>query len=373
MSAHEPAIEKDVYRILSDIDRNWLDAKRQVNKIGTEITELKIQLTSTLDSTYQHARDVTNKGGKHRERYLEILERIQADLIASEDMLSTIRKDFEPISERLEQAGKIPDSDQVTIISNRVDSLREDLKRKIQARDQLLEDILAHMRGGKAYVEYGYVTNPFVFTVPPEYPKDIVNQSESRQRLETFLKDMMKGSSRNFVFVCADEGMGKTHFLNFYAKSLNDKKFGNAIALRLNCKPKSDIIDLYTQVPLAISRLVKDNILKAEAIKTLEMAGTPKNINDFINLLRLLNSNLAESGFQGIFLLIDDFENTLPTEISDLTPRSILQLTDMAKLENMGIVVAMRAKSWDLWNKEIRNRIPKIGRISVIKLEDPGI
>ncbi len=372
LQAHEPALDKNVYRILYELDRSWIDSKREVDKIGIAIMELKMQLTSTLDSTYQYARDVTDKGGKYKERYLEILERIQADLISSEDLLSAIRKEFERISERLEQAGNVPSSNEVEEIGKRVDALRDDLQRKIQARDQLLEDILAHMRGGKAYLEYGYVTNPFVFTVPPEYPRDIVNQKDPRQRMESFLGDMIKGSTRNFVFICADEGMGKTHFLNFHAKCINDKKFGDAIALRLNCKPKSDIIDLYTQISLSISRLTESKILRTEIIKTLEIAGTPKNINDLISLLRLLNSSIMELGFQGMFLMIDDFENTLPSEAAQLTPRSILQLTDLSRLENMGIVVAMREKSWDMWNKEIRNRIPRVGRISMIKLGKLG-
>jgi DNA-binding MarR family transcriptional regulator len=372
LQAHDSALDKNVFRILSELDRSWSSSKREVDKIGNAIKDLKIQLTSTLDSTYQHARDVTEKGGKHKERYLEILERIQADLIASEDLLANLRLNFEHVSEKLERIGKLPEPSEIIEISKRVEDLREDLQRKIQARDQLLEDILAHMRGGRAYIEYGYVTNPFVFTVPPEYPRDIVNQNEARGRIDAFLTDMIKGSSRNFVFVCADEGMGKTHFLNFHAKIINDKKYGNSVALRLNCKPKSDIIDLYTQVSLSISRLTESKILKAEIIKTLEIAGTPKNINDLISLLRSLNSSIMESGFQGMFLLIDDFENTLPADSGTLSPRSILQLTELAKLENIGIIVAMREKSWEIWNKEIRNRLPRVGRISVIKLGKLG-
>jgi chromosomal replication initiation ATPase DnaA len=186
------------------------------------------------------------------------------------------------------------------------------------------------------------------------------------------VEEMMAGSSRNFVFICAEEGMGKTHFLNFYATRINSKEFGNAIALRLNCKPRSDIIDLYTQISLYISRLVDSKILKREILKILEISGTPKNITDLISLLRSLNSNIMDSGYQCMFLMIDDFENTLPTEFTAITPRSILQLTELIRLENMGIVLAMRERSWETWNKEIRRRIPKVGRYGLIKLKKFG-
>lgn len=263
----------------------------------------------------------------------------------------------------------IPNAANIVEIKDKIVALRENVQRKIHALDQLSEDLAGYLRGEKKYAEYGFSTNPFVFTVPPEYPKDIVDQEVAQEKMTRFVGSMIEGSTKNFVFLIADEGMGKTHTLNFFAKNINEGKFGKAIALRLNCRPRSDIIDLYPQIHYSMSNIPRSEILGEEVIRILETSGVPKSITDFLRILRTINSHLITAGCKGVFLMIDDFENTLPSTETAITPRSILQLSDLARLENIGFIIAIREKYWKNWIEDIRTRIPRIRRTDIIRLK----
>jgi Cdc6-like AAA superfamily ATPase len=367
--AHETDFEEKVASILIDLDISWREAKRELDRISSEIMDLKRTLTSTLDTTYKLSRNVREKAVKYRGRYQEILTRIEGDLISTDDLLSTIRENCESLSNALESHWRFPSMNDINGIKFKIANLKDEVQRKRQALDQLSEDLISYLRGEKKYSDYGYSTNPFVFTVPPEYPTEIVDQEKVQEKLGFFVNDMLKGSSRNILFLVADEGMGKTHTLNYFAKRLNEGVFGNALALRLNCKPRSDIIDLYPQIYSSMSRIPASKVLSEEVLRILESSGVPKGITDFLGILRTINSYLIEKGCKGVFLLIDDFENTLPSIETKTTPRSILQLGDLVKLENMGFIIAIREKSWKEWSGQIGKRVKAVGKINVVGLE----
>jgi DNA-binding MarR family transcriptional regulator len=368
VSANETDFEEKITSILVDLDKNWRDSKRELDNISSEIMDLKRMLTSTLDNTYTLNRAVRESAGKYGKRYQEIMNRIETDLVNSDDLLSNIRNEYERLSERLESHRRFPNAVEIKAIKDKTSVLRESVQRKIQALDQLSEDLTSYLRGEKKYAKYGFSINPFVFTVPDEYPDRIVNQVQAQEKLNSFALNMTQGSIRNFLFLVASEGMGKTHTLNYFAKKVNDGKFGKALALRLNCRPKSDIIDLYPQITHAISSSSTPDNFKQEVTHILEASGVPKSATDFLRVLREINTTLITLGYKGVFLMIDDFENTLPTEETSITPRSVLQLGDLAKLENIGFTVAVREEYWKIWHTEIKRRLTKVTKTDIVAL-----
>ena len=114
--------------------------------------------------------------------------------------------------------------------------------------------------------------------------------------------------------------------------------------------------------------------------KILADRGTPRLVQDLMRVLKEIQIKLASNGYQNIFILVDEFENSLPPveehqlhlndDISQRkrnkymgTPQSIPQLA------GVGFIITLRKYDWNLWQNDIKERVNKIENKYMINME----
>jgi hypothetical protein len=115
-----------------------------------------------------------------------------------------------------------------------------------------------------------------------------------------------------------DQGVDKTHFLNYFANLLNSGEFDRALAVKIRSKSNKDMLDLYPQITEALKRILMERNeleLVDTILKILIESGTPRLVQDLIKILKEIEIQLGSRGYRGIFILVDEFENSLQRDI----------------------------------------------------------
>jgi hypothetical protein len=126
-----------------------------------------------------------------------------------------------------------------------------------------------------------------------------------------------------------------------------------------------------------------DERLNLVITEALSEAGTPRVISDLMGILRNVSLRISAAGHGPLFILIDEFENSLPTSEHDrkralriigrrrsATPQAINQLDSLTQLSGIGFVVVMRKEYWEDWKKSVENRVNKFEKSLTIELAD---
>jgi energy-coupling factor transporter ATP-binding protein EcfA2 len=225
---------------------------------------------------------------------------------------------------------------------------------------------------GNAYVRYGYKMNPFTFTVPFEKPNIIINQHESQQIAKDFINGVIRGSDANMLLIMGDQGVGKTHFLNYFANLLNREEFGKALAVTVRSEANKDMVDLYRQVIDTMQRILveKSELGLADTIKKiLDDSRTPRLVQDLVKILKEIEIQVGSKGYRSIFILVDEFENSLLGTPFPFIPQTISQLGTLTRLSGLGLILTIRKDDWNTWQEKIKERVQKIEKKYVIALE----
>jgi hypothetical protein len=247
------------------------------------------------------------------------------------------------------------------------------------------EEIYSLHAGTNPYKKYGFLVNPFSLTVPMLKPDAIIDENEPKNKMESFIKDVLGGSDANLLFMVAKEGGGKSHFLNFYRGRINEKKYGKVFAIKIQCRPNRDLLDLYPQITTEIAKVAKEkreDRLSAAITEALTEAGTPRVISDLMRILRSIVLRISNSGHGPLFILIDEFENALPTIVYERrqavrfeqdrigTPQAITQLDSLTQLNGIGFVVVLRKEIWEQWKGSVESKVNKFEKSLTIELAD---
>ncbi|MGB6527540.1 MAG: AAA family ATPase [Candidatus Nitrosopolaris sp.] len=129
---------------------------------------------------------------------------------------------------------------------------------------------------------------------------------------------VIRGSDANLLLIMGDQGVDKTHFLNYFANLLNSGEFGRALAVKIRSKSNKDMLDLYPQITEALKRILMERNeleLVDTILKILIESGTPRLVQDLIKILKEIEIQLGSRGYRGIFILVDEFENSLQRDI----------------------------------------------------------
>ena len=116
-----------------------------------------------------------------------------------------------------------------------------------------------------------------------ERPTDIINQKYPKEITEEFIDNICHGSDSNFMLITGDQGVGKSHFLNYFSNQINTRSFGNSLALKIQCKSNRDVVDLYPQITEDLKRVLtqrKEFELIDSISRVLADSGTPRLVQN---------------------------------------------------------------------------------------------
>jgi nucleoside-triphosphatase THEP1 len=241
--------------------------------------------------------------------------------------------------------------------------------------------------------------------VPLENTSQLIDQDIASEKAIRFIQNVMSGTGDNFLLVTGESGIGKSHFLTYFVQKINDIKstLGKAVAVKVRCKPTRYFISLssvnrWPQKALSdreeseidqypgITENLK-NIFHQEfeqeslniISKISKNEGTPVRIQDLMKILGSIEQLLKSNGFDASFIIIDEFEKSLPrvhehkshheslsTQIHKVIPSAISQLYSLLRLSGIGFIVSLRKEDWQVWQNVIESRF---GNQNIISLE----
>lgn len=109
----------------------------------------------------------------------------------------------------------------------------------------------------------------------------------------------------------------------------------------------------------------------------LDEAGSPRLVQDLMKILKELELILSTKGYRNLFIMIDEFENTLPPAHEHHqhvgyrrsfrrvgTPESISQMDSLSKVSGTGFIVTFREEDFEKWHEQLEKRLSKIEKNS---------
>jgi len=376
--------EEEISVHLKNIDMHWRELKDRLFETEEIKEKTKERIRNSIVRIDELVREIGSIPEEYRDVYQDIFSRTRRDLQNYESLTLSLEERIISWFRMLENKNLFALE---TLLESRK-ALKEIELAVTEKRNELTsfeEEIYSLNTGANPYKKYGFLVNPFSLTVPMLKPDAIINEAEQKKSTETFIKDLLDGSDSNLLFVIAKEGGGKSHFLNFYCGKINEQKYGKAIAIRIQCRPNRDLLDLYPQITTEIAKVAKeksDEKLSATITEALTEAGTPRVISDLMKILGSIALRISNSGHGSLFIMIDEFENALPTVVYERrhvlpfeggrigTPQAISQLDSLTQLSGIGFVVVFRKEVWEQWKGSIESKVNKYEKSLAIKLED---
>lgn len=382
---------KEVQNFLNSLDLKWSQLKNTLTKLEELHNEAKNNsrgLINRLDNIFKNG-DLYPQD--YKPVFEDILSRIKNDLEANEQVLSQLDELISENFRLLNRKDLTLQFEDLSDVERRVNDTIGVLREKDKEIQNIEEELYSIPSDTNPYIRYGFKLNPFSLTVPLEKPNIIVNQQESRERAIEFINGVVRGSDSNLLLIIGEQGVGKSHFLNYFHNQIITSEFGKALAIKIRCKSNRDMVDLYPQITDDLKRLLKEKN-ETELIdvisKILTESGTPRLVQDLMKILKEIVLKLNSKGYQNLFILIDEFENSLPpvpehrlpldydynirrmmAGRSMGTPQAISQLGSLTRLSGVGFIMTFRKNDWNMRQKEIKDRVSKIENKHIISLE----
>ncbi len=372
----------EIEQILQETDFKWIELKRKLADLEDLLNNAKVESRRLMYKVESIRKDKELYPIEYRSIFADILARIRNDLETIEQLLSQLD---DVISRRyglLDRKVLFSISD-LTEIEKRIKYAENNLMEKNKELQNFEEELYSIPSQKNPYIRYGLKLNPFSLSVPLEKPTTIVNQKNATASAHEFLSSVVHGSDDNLMLIIGSQGAGKSHFLHYYANQINTGKFGKALAIKIQCKNNRDIVDLYPQITEGLKYVLqeKNETQLIEIISNiLAEAGTPRLVQDLMKILKEIELKLVAEGYNGIFILIDEFENSLPTlhDQSEylgysarrtVTPQAISQLDSLTKLSGTGFIIAFRKEDWEVWKGGMKRQVGKIAKKYLVNME----
>lgn len=374
-------IEIKTEQIINNIEDTWLTLKEHIVNLERQIDKVRDQIRLGLNNLDYLRYGSNNYDMDYRNTYEDIFSRYKKDLNNYENLIAEHRENISRLYERL-QRKRLFDDERLDDIENSVNEIELSVSDKVKLVNNLRIELMQFPTGDHPYLQYGYDVNPFQLIVPMPNPERIINETAQQEQLNSFLSSYCSGSDNNLLLISAKEGMGKTHFLNYYQHKINQEEYGKNIALKIQCRPNRDCIDVYPQITNELLNVIKDkNDVELERLVSTIIieSGTPRIIADMMEILRKIAIQISINNYNKMFILIDEFENTFTNVysrrhdfedgINRRTPSSIIQLDLLTKLSSIGFILNIRNEDWINWQDNIRNRLSKLKNECIVILD----
>ncbi len=199
--------------------------------------------------------------------------------------------------------------------------------------------------------------NPFVFTVPYEPEGSFaIGQDNLRSNFDGFASRVAEGSGTGFRFVIGKEGAGKSHSLHNILIPALEKK--GIIPIVVDCPLKQDIVESLLDGILNAPHLPPE--LQSE-VRSIKLQSSFSSLRDLIPVIDQLVTIAITHSYNGLVLVIDEFENSLPRTMNLhagmlIEPLSLRQLRELLTMDtpHFGLVIASRSATFDNFKNSLR-------------------
>ena len=351
---------EEISAYLISIDMRWRELKDNLFEKEDAKDATKEKIRKYIVKIDDLMSQIGSIPGEYREVYEDIFLRIKRDLQTYESLTLNLE-------EKIALAFRMLENKEIFDVEGLLESGRnlKEIDRSVEEKGSELvnfeEEIYSLNSGANPYQKYGFLVNPFSLTVPMLRPQTVIDETEQKKNMANFIENVLKGSDANVLFLVAKEGGGKSHFLNFHRGNINENQYGKAFAIKIQCRPNRDLLDLYPQISTELTKVAKektDERLSSAITEALNEGGTPRVISDLMRILRNIALRISAAGYGPLFILIDEFENSLPMSEQDrrkplpflgrkriATPQAINQLDSLTQLSGIGF---KKNISWQL-------------------------
>ncbi|TMI14702.1 hypothetical protein E6H33_07675 [Candidatus Bathyarchaeota archaeon] len=201
------------------------------------------------------------------------------------------------------------------------------------------------------------LVNPFVFTVPYEPGRSFaIGQNNLRVMFNALAERVSEGFGTEFRFLVGNEGSGKSHCLhNILSPILRERRI---IPIIVDSPLKQDIVELLLDGILNATGIPQE--LQAE-IRSIKTQRNFSSLRDLMAVIDQLVTTSKAHSYNGLALIIDEFENSLPRALNWqpgilIEPLSLRQLKELLRMDtpHFGIVVASRSGSFESFKNSLR-------------------
>lgn len=336
---------------LETFDRKWQQIRETLDRLEEDVEKphgLISQLTASLGTLRAILKQDISFGKKQiiqpwlYKSLEEVIDRLGVDLKTDTDIYLNLKFKLKELQSKHKQTKILPLEEEITSIRSEANNIYGDLETLKKETGKLLEEILDILKGTE-YKKQGYTSNPFVFTIPIEEHLEIVGQERAVNELRNFVEDVQSDTGKNVLFIIDEPGMGKTHIMKFFVEQMNKETIENSLGLYIRCKSGTDLIQIFGQIQIEISKLPNSS-LKDILLSVLNEVNAPMTINDLIDVLRNISKYCYEKSKKKFFLFIDEFENLISSTAE--TNTSLLQLKNLIQTRQVGFIIVLRVEYW---------------------------
>jgi sugar-specific transcriptional regulator TrmB/Cdc6-like AAA superfamily ATPase len=368
---------------LNELDLNWSRLKGKLAEIEKDRDKEKQKIRELMYQVDTYLKDTTKYITGYKSTFEDILMRIRNDLDTSDHFLAEIDGHIQDYFNLLGNKNLFP-SDDINDTVKELELVHEKLEETERELMNFVSEIYSIPSNSSPYTKHGLRLNPFSLSVPLSKPTTVINQRRPKEICTTFINKIGMGVDTNLMLIMGKQGVGKSHFLNYFANEINKNKFGKAIAVRIRCKSNKDLIDLYLQITEGIKEILEEKqevALLDQVSRFLDEAGSPRLVQDLMRILKELELIFSTKGYGNLFIMIDEFENTLPpahkhhlhighrSSLRVGTPESISQLDSLSKLSGTGFIVTVREEEFEKWQEQLEKRLSKFEKKFIIYMK----
>lgn len=187
--------------------------------------------------------------------------------------------------------------------------------------------------------------NPFIFTEPYDLERDVVNQEKMKETAEDFSNTIKKGLPNFVRFIVGEAGTGKTKILKHVFRSRLEER--GIRTIYVDCPVSFDLTNCIRDELTREENFPPDmrSIIRSYRRQKLE---TPR---DVLHLLEEITEVTMKMKSNGLVVIIDELENTLPyisrvdRSLSSQRPLALRQLSEILENrthKNLGFLIGCR-------------------------------
>ena len=200
--------------------------------------------------------------------------------------------------------------------------------------------------------------NPFVFTEPYERDVFFVDQESLEKAADMLAKSILEDLPGFFQIVIGEAGVGKTHAARYIYEPMMEKQ--RIKALYIDCPLNYDLIAGIFQ-ELTQESLYPEHLVAS--VRELRRA-FPSTVRELLRFLDDVASLWKNQGYDGLLLILDELENTLPYIFFEeesrfryqppLALRQIREILSQRLAENTGFLFCCRSKIFPMLEQALK-------------------
>jgi hypothetical protein len=199
------------------------------------------------------------------------------------------------------------------------------------------------------WFQYMLKENPFAISAP-EKPDVLIDQDQVKNEFEKVLRLSNHTRSSIAVILTGDYGSGKTHFMNYYVDKINEKMFGNNVAIYTAAK--RELTETFAEFLLQ-----SKTVLGTSWLQLREQWMETEPANDFYSILerlRRFSSFIEKQGVGQVFWFIDELERISSSQEDDKGLEAdshsfmhqLRTLIDEAQKLHLSLIISCSTPQW---------------------------